>query len=101
MLKIDKVTFEKPPSIESIGECAFAGCASLIQITIPSSVRSIGDYAFSGCILLTKLIIPSSVTSLGVELFSRSITIPSNLEIKQNDVIIEEDNIFDDVLDYF
>ena len=38
-----------PSSVTAIGDKAFLGCRSLIQITIPSSVTAIGDKAFSGC----------------------------------------------------
>lgn len=36
-------------SVESIGEYAFYGCSTLINIIIPESMTSIGDYAFRDC----------------------------------------------------
>ncbi len=53
-----------PDSVMSIGDSAFSGCRSLVNITIPNSVTSIGDSAFSGCSGLTSIIIPNSVTSI-------------------------------------
>lgn len=38
-----------PQGIESIHDCAFAGCSFLTNISIPSSVKNIGDYAFYNC----------------------------------------------------
>jgi hypothetical protein len=54
-----------PNSVTSIGDSAFADCASLIGVTLPNSVTNIGDSAFSGCTGLTSVRIPSSITSLG------------------------------------
>ena len=73
-----------------IGNSAFSGCTSLIQITIPSSVTSIGNGAFSGCSSLTQITfeIPSSVTSIGNYAFYRcssltQIIIPSSFKAHQ------------------
>ena len=49
----------------SIGNGAFSGCNSLININIPDSVIYIGAYAFSGCSKLTSLTIPESLTCIG------------------------------------
>ncbi len=45
------------PSITTIGERAFANCASLEELTIPASVTSIGAGAFDGLTGLKKLTI--------------------------------------------
>ena len=39
----------------NIGSCAFYGCTSLTEVTIPSSVTSIDYYAFEGCRGLTAV----------------------------------------------
>ncbi|MDD7351501.1 MAG: leucine-rich repeat domain-containing protein [Clostridia bacterium] len=44
-----------PSTVKSIGECAFAGCASLEEIKIPKSVNSIGEFAFAQCSSLKKI----------------------------------------------
>jgi hypothetical protein len=43
-----------PDCVTSIGEYAFAWCASITSIKIPDSVTSIGDCAFYGCSSLTS-----------------------------------------------
>ena len=40
-------------SVTSIGDGAFAGCNTLISITIPEEITSIGEYAFGECDALT------------------------------------------------
>jgi hypothetical protein len=42
-------------SVTSIGDAAFANCASLTSVTIPASVTSIGEYAFDDCPNLTSV----------------------------------------------
>jgi hypothetical protein len=49
----------------SIGDDAFNGCSSMINIVIPNSVTSIGEFAFRGCSSMTNIVIPDSVTSIG------------------------------------
>ena len=73
-----------PDSITSIGDYAFSGCSSLMNITIPDSVTSIGDRAFYNCSSLTSATIGDGVTSIGGSAFSdcsslTSITIPNSV----------------------
>ena len=56
--------------VTTIGECAFADCASLTSVNIPDSVTTIGDYAFAYCYSLTSVNIPDSVTTIGEGAFS-------------------------------
>ena len=42
-----KVVF--PETLTSIGNYAFSGCTSLVDINLPENLTSIGNYAFSGC----------------------------------------------------
>ena len=60
-----KYTLSDPTSI---GNNAFAGCSSLINITIPNSVTSIGNTALQNT-SITNITIPDSVTSLGIATF--------------------------------
>ena len=59
-----------PPSVNTIGNSAFAGRSSLTSITIPLSVIAIGGSAFSVCSSLTSITIPPSVTAIGNNAFS-------------------------------
>lgn len=47
--------------VTTIGGCTFAGCTSLISITIPESVTTIGDRAFVNCKSLASITIPDGV----------------------------------------
>jgi hypothetical protein len=53
-----------PNSVTTIGNRAFQGCISLINVTIGEGVTVIGQYAFNDCSGLTSIIIPNSVTSI-------------------------------------
>jgi hypothetical protein len=83
-----------PNSVTSIGNDAFAGCASLTNITIPNSVTSIGIQAFGGCSSLTSVTIPNSVTSIGIWAFLNcskltSITVdPANGSYSSSDGVL-------------
>jgi len=68
----------------SIGADAFAGCYSIISVTISANVTSIGLDAFGGCENLTSVTIGSRVTSIEDFAFSdcyslTSITIPNSV----------------------
>ncbi|MCQ2795618.1 MAG: leucine-rich repeat protein [Bacilli bacterium] len=58
-----------PESAISIGEEAFAGCASLAKIVISGNITSIANHAFVGCVSLIKITIPNNVISIGEEAF--------------------------------
>ena len=53
-----------PNSVTTIGEEAFGGCKSLVNINIPNSVTTIGRGAFKYCNSLTNINIPNSVTAI-------------------------------------
>lgn len=58
-----------PDSVKAIGNGAFMGCSSLLQIDIPQSVSSIDDFAFSKCSCLQQITIPASVINIGINIF--------------------------------
>ncbi len=57
-----------PDGIERIGNLAFALCA-FYDFTIPDSVTEIGWSAFGMCESLTEIVVPESVTKLGDRAF--------------------------------
>jgi len=76
-------TYAVPNGVTTIGNNAFAACATLVNITIPDSVTNIGAGAFEDC-GLTSVVIPDSVTHFGDSAFAyclslTSVTIPHGL----------------------
>lgn len=59
-----------PSGVETIGDWAFAGSASLTDISIPSGVTSIGLSAFARCSALTSVLIPNCVTNIREGVFN-------------------------------
>ena len=72
-----------PPTVETIGYGAFAGCYSLESVTIPNSVDSIGERAFYRCERLNNVSIPDSVKSIGKEAFEQCLEL-SNVSLPEN-----------------
>ena len=56
--------------VESIGENAFAGLASLCSVVIDEGVEVINDKAFNCCVNLRSVRIPSTLTEVGYGVFS-------------------------------
>ena len=73
-----------PEGTTSIGNFAFAGCATLKSIEIPSSVVSIGVEAFKGCSSLGSIGIPASVTSIGSQAFANCFGL--------NNIVVDAEN---------
>ncbi len=71
-----------PNSVTNIGYAAFNNCTNLKTITLGSGIIAISDYAFYGCKSLSSISLPSTLTSIGEYAFYScksltSITIPS------------------------
>ena len=74
-VKVETVVLEQ--GVTSIGELAFEGCSSLINITIPEGVTSIGVGAFMECSNLNSVTIPEGVTSINESTFSECVKLSS------------------------
>lgn len=59
-------------SVRGVSPDAFAGLASLEEVTIPEGVQSIGANAFANCPKLSKVVLPASLTSIDDSAFSDS-----------------------------
>ncbi len=57
--------------VTNVGDSAFEGCSSIIDVDISNTVTIIEDASFSNCSALTELIIPNSVKTIGSFSFSR------------------------------
>ena len=78
------VNINIPNSVTTIGYSAFVSCDSLTSINIPNSVTTIGEQAFFGCESLVNINIPNSVTTIGDSAFAffdslTSINIPNSV----------------------
>ena len=69
-----------PNGVTTIGEEAFGGCESLVNINIPNSVTTIGRGAFKYCNSLTNINIPNSVTAIEDGAFCRCKNLPSHIK---------------------
>ena len=63
--------------ITSIGESAFAGCTSLMSITLPNSLKTIEESAFKGCIGIREIELPEGLKTIGDSAFKDCILIQS------------------------
>ena len=66
-----------PDSVTNIGQDAFVSCYGLTSVTIPDSVTRIAKQTFFGCTNLTNIIIPDSVTSIGDSAFENCTSLTS------------------------
>ena len=57
------------PSVQYIGEEAFAGCTSLEEMIIPEGAETICPRAFAGCTNLKNVKIPDSVKTIAEDAF--------------------------------
>ena len=73
-------TVSLPDSITVIGDLAFAGCESLVELTLPQGVLEIGERAFYNCYALERLCVPSSIRHVGSAAFSGCASLQYNTD---------------------
>lgn len=63
---------ELPPTVQEIGDYAFAGCRNLKHISLASldQLRRIGTSAFEDCVSLERVFLPACLEELGGAAFS-------------------------------
>ena len=85
--KTSLTTIKLPNNLLQIGNSAFSGCTSLVEIfPLPSTLVSIGDLAYNGCIgVKSNFTFPNTVTNIGKSAFygcsglSGDLNLPSGL----------------------
>ena len=80
-----KTAVSLPESVTTIDDWAFAGCSSLVQITLSKKLTEIGYCGFSDCTSLESITIPYGVTCLKEGAFENcnsltSIKLPESIE---------------------
>lgn len=78
-----------PSTVTKIGMSAFQDCTSLQSITIPENVTAIGGYAFDGCTSLTDINLPLGIKEIGGNVLSNctslvEIEIPESVKYVQD-----------------
>lgn len=58
-MNVKTIVFGEGTKLTSIGDYAFSGLTSLVNVNIPSSVDTIGNYAFSHCTSLANICVDS------------------------------------------
>lgn len=81
---VDAFSIFVDPSVQAIGEDAFANCDSLKAVTLPDALTSIGNNAFYNCTQLESVHIPANLQSIGTSAFGyccalTSIQIPATV----------------------
>ena len=58
-----------PAGLQTIGASAFDNCSSLMEVSLPAGLQTIGDEAFWGCSSLTEVSLPAGLQTLGDSAF--------------------------------
>ncbi len=81
-----------PDGVTSVGDCAFAGCGSIVSVTIPGSVTSIGSSAFNYCTGLEEVTLGEGIKTIGSSAFKKctslkNIVIPDGIKIIEDNLL--------------
>lgn len=68
-----------PVNVTVINRYVFYGCTSLVNITVNGNVTVIYEYAFCGCTSLKEIKLPESLKTLGEHAFSGCTSTPPTL----------------------
>ena len=66
------VRIEIGEGITTVGRCAFYGCVTLREVTLPSTLTEIKEYGFYGCSSLNEITVPAAVNTIGKYAFRRA-----------------------------
>ena len=75
-----------PDEVLSVGERAFADCASLEWADLPSYMETLGRYAFSGCVSLATVMLPDGLVEIPTGAFRDcaslfAVSMPDSIEV--------------------
>lgn len=78
--------YEVPAGTQTIGRCAFEGCAGLTDVTLPDSVQAIDWQAFRDCTGLTRFTVPEGFTRIRRNVFYgceglRTVELPDTITV--------------------
>ncbi len=82
---------EFPKSLVTIGNGAFSGCVSIVEVTIPGSVSIIGSGAFRECIGIEKLNLEEGIEQIYSYAFEGCVSIKGKLQIPSSVYSLGED----------
>ncbi len=58
-----------PNTLKTVGKSAFWGCNKLERVKLPEKVETIGDYSFAYCTALTYFYVPTKTSEIGENAF--------------------------------
>lgn len=76
-----------------VGEKAFMGCASLMNVSLPRTLISIANEAFNGCKAISSIELPASLTYIGALAFHNCPLLTVNYEAYTDEYENTEENI--------
>ena len=67
MSQLDTIVL--PPSVSSLGQCAFMYCTSLKSINLPATQKTLPASFFEGCTALESIELPATLTTINQDAF--------------------------------
>ena len=78
-----------PPSVKSLGQCAFANCTNLKSINLPVTQKTLPVSFFEGCSSLESIELPATLTKISTDAFYGCIKL-SNVTLHEGLTTIDQ-----------